>query len=63
MKMPGGMLVFRAVATTYMAALQAQPEMHPRISTLKTLGATIGARLHLADLIQMRAFPHRATSP
>ena len=54
----GGVFVFRRVAATDMAALQAQPQVHPAVTHLQTLFAALGVRRHLLDLVEMLAGLH-----
>ena len=54
----GGMFVFRGVAATDMAALQAQPQVHPGVTHLQALLAALGVRCDLLDLVQMLAGFH-----
>jgi len=52
-------LVFRRVAATDMAALEAKTKMHPAISTLEALLAAIRRTWrYIPDLIEMCAFCH-----
>src|SRR5215213_2211986 len=53
-EVPGGVLVLGAVATPYVAADEALPEMHPRVTHLEALLAPFGAGFHVADLVQVR---------
>jgi hypothetical protein len=54
MKVFGGVLVFRGVATAHVAAFHAQAQVHPRITALEALlTAALVCRGEL-DLIQMR---------
>ena len=57
-KVFGGVFIFRGVATTDMAALQAQPQVHPGVTGLQALFATLGVWCDLLDLVQMLAFFH-----
>lgn len=54
----GGVFVFRRVAATDMAALQAQPQVHPAVTRLQTLFAALGVRSDLLDLVEMLAGLH-----
>jgi hypothetical protein len=54
----GGVFVFRRVAATDMAALQAQPQVHPAVTHLQTLFAALGVRRDLLDLVEMLAGLH-----
>jgi hypothetical protein len=54
----GGVFVFRRVAATNMAALQAQPQVHPAVTHLQTLFAALGVRRDLFDLVEMLAGLH-----
>jgi hypothetical protein len=56
MKMLRGVLVLRTVAAADVAALQAHAQVYPGIVGLEAFFATVGARLHVADLVQVRAF-------
>jgi hypothetical protein len=60
MEMPAGVLVLGAVATANVAADEALPEVHPRVTHLEALLAPFGARFDVVDLVQVRAFspPH-----
>ena len=48
----------RRVAATDMAALQAQPQVHPTVTHLQALFAALGVRSDLLDLIEMLAGLH-----
>jgi hypothetical protein len=50
MKMFGGVMVFRIIATADVAANQALPQMYPCIAYLEALFATIGRWLHIVYL-------------
>jgi len=50
--------VFRRVAATHMAALQAQSQMHPAVTHLQALFTALGVRSDLLDLIEMLAGLH-----
>src|SRR6516162_8654641 len=54
----GGVFVFRRVAVTDMAALQAQPQVHPAVTHLQTLFAALCAWRYLLDLVEMLAGLH-----
>jgi len=54
----GGVFVFRRVAATHMAALQAQPQVHPAVTHLQALFAALGVRSDLLDLVEMLAGLH-----
>jgi hypothetical protein len=47
----GGVFVFRGVAATDMAALQAQPQVYPAVTHLQALFAALGVRGDLLDLV------------
>jgi hypothetical protein len=55
MKMLGGVLVLRGVATADVSALQAQTQVDPRVASLQTLLAAAGVRLHVFHVLQMLA--------
>ena len=54
----GGVFVFRRVAATDMAALQAQPQVHPAVTHLQTLFAALCVWRDLLDLVEMLAGLH-----
>jgi hypothetical protein len=51
MKMFGRVFVFRRIAATYVAALQAHPQVHPRIAHLDAFLANMFRGLGNPDLI------------
>jgi hypothetical protein len=51
MKMLGRVLIFRRIATTHMAAFQAQPQMDPCIADLDAILANINIGRFKFDLI------------
>lgn len=56
--------VLRAVAAPHMAALEAEPEMHPRRAHLQALLAPLRcARTNVAHLIEMRALRRHFVLP
>src|SRR5215213_326826 len=59
----GGVLVGRRVAAAHVAAGAAHPQVHPPASALQALLAAVGVRLHVVDLVRVRAGPaHRVSS-
>jgi hypothetical protein len=54
-----GVVVGTGVATAYVAAGQAFPEMDPPIPGLQALLASLSARLYGMDLVQVRAVSQR----
>ncbi len=54
-KMLGGVLVLRRVATADVSADEAHPEMHPPVSCFEALFAAAGARFDILNLIEMGA--------
>ncbi len=56
-------LVLRVVATADVAAGEAFPEVHPGIAYDQALLTTVGARLYVMDLVQMRAASHLSSPP
>jgi hypothetical protein len=58
----GGVLVLGGVATTDMAAGQAQPQMHPGIANFKAIFATPGAGRNLLTLVKVRTLLGHITS-
>jgi hypothetical protein len=52
-KVPGGMLVFRGIATTHVAARQAQAQMHPGVAELDAFPAHMLFRFGDFHLIQV----------
>ena len=59
MKMLCRVLVLRGIAAADMAALEAQPQMHPAVAHLQALLAAIGwMRTDLSDLTEMCAGRH-----
>src|SRR5215217_3571005 len=64
MEMPAGVLVLGAVATANVAADEALPEVHPRVTHLEALLAPFGARFDVVDLVQVCALsPQHAHQP
>jgi hypothetical protein len=55
MEVFGGMLILRGIAATDVAAPQAHAQMDPRVVHLQAFFAAVRARLHCADLIEVRA--------
>ena len=53
MEMLGGMLILRGVATTNMTTTEAFTQVHPYVSHLQALLATLCARCHFFNLIEM----------
>jgi hypothetical protein len=53
MKVRGGMLVLRRVATTDVAANEAEAQMHPAVAGLKTVFAPFGGRSYLFYVIKV----------
>jgi hypothetical protein len=53
MKVFCGMLVLRRIATSNVAAGQAQPQMNPRVARFQTFFATVAARLHFPNLFHV----------
>src|SRR2546421_7356309 len=47
------MFVLRRVAAADVAATPAQAQVHPTVARLQTILAPIGARLHLAQLVEV----------
>ena len=55
-EMPGCMSVGRVIAATHVAALQAEPEVHPATVGLQTLFTSVwSARAYLMNVIEVRA--------
>src|SRR5438093_612569 len=54
-KMLGGVLVFRRIATAHVAASEAQPQVHPCISYFEAFLAAAASRLDIAHLIEVCA--------
>jgi hypothetical protein len=54
-KVLGGVFVFGRVTATYVAALEAQPEMNPRVAHFQTFLASRSARVNFANRIEMCA--------
>jgi len=52
-KMFGGVLVFRGVATANVAATQAQAQMHPTIAHLEAFFAAFGLGFYFLNLIEV----------
>jgi hypothetical protein len=48
-------LVLGLVTAAHMAALHAQPQMHPEIADFEAVLTPVGARFHLVNVIQVRA--------
>jgi hypothetical protein len=57
-KMLGGMLVLRRIATADMPTDQAEAKMNPSISHFQALFATLRVWLDVLDLIQVFTFTH-----
>src|SRR2546423_4875186 len=49
------MFVLRRVAAADVAATAAQAQVHPTVARLQTILAPVGARLHLAQLVEVPA--------
>ena len=64
--MPGGVevlssvLVWRIVATAYVAAGKALAKVHPGVSRLQALLTTLAARFDVPDMVRVRAAPGEA---
>src|ERR687897_126813 len=56
-EMLAGVFVPGAVATANVAADEAFPEVHPRVTLLGALLAPFGAGLHVAYLVRVRTLP------
>src|SRR5689334_5310478 len=57
------MFVLRRVTATHVAALPAQPQMHPRVAHLQAFLATLGVRANVLDVAHVRtAFAHDVAS-
>jgi hypothetical protein len=54
-------LVFRGIATTHVAACHAQPEMHPGVMHLQAFLTTVGMRLDVLNLVEMRTTHNSAS--
>src|SRR5580692_11203033 len=54
----GRVLVLRGIAAAHMAADQAHPQMHPRISRFQTILASVGAGLYVFDFLDVRTGFH-----
>ena|ERR1700674_2009807 len=54
-KVLGGMFVFGRVTATYVAALEAQPEMNPRVAHFQTFLASRAAWVNFTNCIEMCA--------
>ena len=63
MEMLGGVLVFGGIAAADVAALHAQPEMHPGVTHFQTLFAALGVWRHFVNVAQMRASAHDLPTP
>jgi hypothetical protein len=60
MKMLCGVLVLGGIATTYIFAFQAQPQVHPSVPEFDALFANVFLGVRDLDLIEMSAsFRHR----
>ncbi len=55
MIMLGCVSIRRRIATTYMTADQANPQMHPASADFQTILTTLGTRGYLANLVKMLA--------
>jgi len=53
-KMFSGVFIFGRIATTYVSALSAQPQVNPGIAHFQALFAAIGMRLHFLDVAGVR---------
>jgi hypothetical protein len=60
LKVPGCVSMLRIVAATDVAAAQADPQLVPGATDPQAILATVGARRHVADLVEMRAACHRS---
>lgn len=58
MEVLGGVLVFRRVAATDMAALQAQAQVHPTVTHFQAFFASPGVRSDWFNVIHMFAGLH-----
>lgn len=63
MKMFRRVFILRGIAATDVSAGQAQPQVDPRIAHFQTFLAAARVRLHVVNLIQMRAFLHAFRLP
>ena len=54
-KVLGSMFVFGRITATYVAALEAQPEMNPGVAHFQTFLASRSARMNFANCIEMCA--------
>ena len=60
--MLGGVLVFRGITTTHVAAGQTKSKVDPGVSDLQAVFAAFGARRDLSDLIDVLAgFGHSSS--
>lgn len=59
MKVLGGMLPHRLVATAHMAARKAHAQMHPPSAGFQALFAAIRVGRNIVDLVGMRARCHK----
>jgi len=57
------MFVLGRIATTHVAAGQAQPQMNPGVAGFHTIFADVCVRFLNLDLIQVRAFLRHRSSP
>jgi hypothetical protein len=55
MKVLGGVLVLRGIATPDVAAFKTQAQMDPRVTHLEALFATFRVRLGMLGLLQVNA--------
>src|SRR4029079_9466350 len=55
LKMPGRVLVFRRVATTDVAAFEAQAQVYPGVAQSYAFGAHVCTRLRYLDAVEMGA--------
>jgi hypothetical protein len=54
----GGVAIRRAIATTDMSAREAQTQVDPTGADLQAIFASLRARRHLVDLVEVRTFCH-----
>jgi hypothetical protein len=55
MKMLRSVFVFRGIATSHMPTRETQAKMNPAIAHLEALFASVGMRLHLVEILHVRA--------
>jgi hypothetical protein len=58
MEVFGGVLIPGRIAAAYVAAVHAEAKMYPGIAAFQALFAAARMRLHVVNLVQMRAFSH-----